>query len=108
MIRKNIRDEFFEKQPKIDLVEKYKEYDIPTIIFDDSKRRIDTIAPKGLYLVKGEYEKDELLETSWYDFELFSAKNNLLGKEYAIKLKKSNGYKKQEYEIDAQRLKRQL
>lgn len=100
MIRTNTRDEFYDLQPQVDLFGEYEKYDIPSVIFDEEKKSPFNICPKGLYIDKGEFENDQLLETSWYDFKLFCDKNKLGGKEYKISLVVEEGYEKQQYDIE--------
>ena len=98
MLRKNLTDDFFDKQPERAFEVDLREFITPKIAF--ARPKMDEITPKGLYVNKNAFENEEVLQTVWSDFERFGEKNGLLGNGYGISLVKNADLEKEEFYLE--------
>ncbi|MBQ8229269.1 MAG: hypothetical protein IJZ32_01075 [Clostridia bacterium] len=98
MLRKNLTDDFFDKQPERAFEADLREFVTPKIAF--ARPKTGEITPKGLCVNKSAFENEEALQTVWSDFERFGKKNALLGNGYGISLVKNAALEKEEFFLE--------
>lgn len=98
MIRTNVIDEFFQNQPEKTFQVDLRTFKPSLIHFQTPVANGKTFSPKEIYLDQGEFYGKYLLGVSFSDFENFLSENDLMGFKYPIRLKKMDGFEKEEFE----------
>jgi len=100
MRRTVIIDEFFDKQPKVDLVEHLSAYNVPKIVRTEQKNTEGCFNISKIFLDKGEFANNINLQTVFDDFNEFISFNEIEGDSYPVKLVKVENFEKEEFLIE--------
>ena len=100
MFRKIVIDEFFENQPEKTFQEDLKTYNVPVVTLRECNPTDKKQFPfRQAYLEMGDFARVQNLSVSYADFGAFLRENNFQGNKYPVRLKKMDGFEKEEYDI---------